>query len=173
MGREEYRRLRDSGAIMLRHLLDSGVKQFPLTPAARPIFDQMAAQRPRQIAPPIQSPPPSPTFASPSRSPFTTSSPATIPPFTVPIESSTTEQHTILGPQRPTPPPTDLPEPPPPPPDLPEKIQPPPVKPEEPKPELPKRKFDPDTVPIFFNPQSGGTNSPRPPVPPLPPRDKR
>src|SRR5664279_3020145 len=44
--REEYRRLRDDGASVLRGLLEGGVRQLPLTPSARPIFDTMAAQRP-------------------------------------------------------------------------------------------------------------------------------
>jgi hypothetical protein len=132
--RDEYRRLRDAGAGVLRQLLDSGVRQMPLTPPTRAmIFDEMEAQRP--AAPPPQ---PQQQRAAP-------------------------------------PPPSDLPEPPPsiaPPGDLPEYLPPPPVTP--PTSEPPKRKFDPDAVPIFFNPGSGssrGTNVP--PVPPLPPRDRQ
>ena len=132
LARDEYRRLRDSGAQVLRQLLDSGVRQMPLTPPTRAmIFDEMSAQRPTPPAPQPQA-----QRAAP-------------------------------------PPPTDLPEPPPsitPPTDLPEYLPPPPVTP--PVEEAPKRKFDPDAVPIFFNPSSSsqrGTNVP--PVPPLPPRD--
>jgi len=132
--RDDYRRLRDSGAQVLRQLLDSGVRQMPLTPPTRAmIFDDMTAQRPNP--------------------PATPQSQRTAPP-----------------------PPTDLPEPPPapapPPSDLPEYLPPPPVTP--PTNEPPKRRFDPDAVPIFFNPGSGsqrGTNVP--PVPPLPPRDRQ
>ncbi|MEP7290445.1 MAG: hypothetical protein ABI835_01625 [Chloroflexota bacterium] len=125
--REEYRRLRDSGASILRGLLDSEVRQFALTPPARPIFDEMNAQRPVE-----------------SRS--------------VPVV------------QRAAPPqPADLPEPPLPP-DLPEYIPPPPVSAPETLPE-PGRRFDPDAVPIFFNPGQRGNNSSVPPVPPLPRRD--
>lgn len=53
--RDEYRRLRDSGAGLLRDLLNGGVRQLAITPPARPIFDEMAAQRPVTQAPP---PPP-------------------------------------------------------------------------------------------------------------------
>ncbi|MEO8395428.1 MAG: hypothetical protein ABI700_20715, partial [Chloroflexota bacterium] len=136
--RDEYRHLRDSGAGVLRQLLDSGVRQIPLTPPTRAmIFDEMSAQRPT-------APPPQPQY----------------------------QQQRIAPP----PPPTDLPEPPLPPADMPEYLPPPPVTPpvyEEP----PKRKFDPDAVPIFFNPASNASGSPRgtnvPPVPPLPPRDRQ
>lgn len=44
--RDEYRRLRDDGAALLRQLLDVGVRQLAMTPAARPIFGDMAAQNP-------------------------------------------------------------------------------------------------------------------------------
>ena len=131
--RDEYRRLRDSGAGVLRQLLDSGVRQMPLTPPTRAmIFDDMNAQRP--------------------------AAPATPSP-----------QQRVAPP----PPPNDLPEPAPAPPsDLPEYLPPPPINPPIDAP--PKRQFDPDAVPIFFNPGSGssrGTNVP--PVPPLPPRDRQ
>jgi hypothetical protein len=138
--RDEYRRLRDSGASLLRQLLDSEVRQQPVTPATRPIFGEMAAQRP-------------PT-ASESRG---------------------------AGWQG-APPPDNLPEPPAPPATLPEEqgaaqaqgqgrtVPPPP--PEFPPEEASRRAFDPDAVPIFFNP--GRTASlPKPPVPTLPPREKR
>jgi hypothetical protein len=123
--REEYRRLRDSGASLLRGLLDGGVRQLAITPPARPIFDEMNAQRP-------------------------------------------SETRSIPSAQKITPPqPADLPEPPLPP-DLPEDIQPPASVPET-LPE-PARRFDPDAVPIFFNPGQRGTNQSVPPVPPLPRR---
>ncbi len=187
LGREEYRRLRDSGAVALRHLLESGVRQFPLTPAARPILDQMAAQQRPPAFPqtPSFSSPPQPQSPAPSSvSAFLAQDEPPVPhqatpPFTVPIEQAagqqpTMQQPTSLGPSRSAPPPpADLPEPPPPPPDLPETLQAPPVQPEVAQPEPAKRRFDPDSVPIFFNPQSGSTNSPAPPVPPLRPRDKR
>ena len=48
---------------------------------------------------------------------------------------------------------------------MPEEIAPP----SQPQPP-PRRSFDPDAVPLFFNPTQGGTNLPAPPVPPLPPR---
>lgn len=126
--RDEYRRLRDNGASLLRGLLESSVRQLPVTPAARPIFDEMNAQRG-----------------------------ANTPPSTQAAKSS------------PPPPPTDLPEPPAPPampPDLPEYVSPPPVKPQE-----DARRFDPDAVPIFFNPGKRDSAQPLPPVPPLPPRE--
>jgi hypothetical protein len=130
--RDEYRRLRDSGAGLLRDLLNSGVRQLSVTPPARPIFDEMAAQRPASAAPPP-------------------------PPTTLPQEQSA------------PPKPTDLPAPPAPP-DLPEYIPPPPVLPED-IPEPAPRRFDPDAVPIFFNPgQQRGSNPSVPPVPPLPGR---
>src|SRR5262249_25483974 len=44
--REEYRRLRDSGAQVLRNLLNAEVRQWPVTPPARPIFEEMARQHP-------------------------------------------------------------------------------------------------------------------------------
>ncbi len=134
--RDDYRRLRDSGAAHLRGLLDGEGRQFPLTPAARPIFAEMSA---------------SPSIQAPARQ-------ATQPP-----------------------PPADLPEtlvaPPPLPDSMPEQLSPPPdtlpeapAAPAAPEPPSP-RKFDPDAVPIFFNPQRGGsTGSAAPPVPPLPRR---
>jgi len=131
--REDYRRLRDSGAAILRQLLNEGVRQLPLTPSARPIFDQMAAER------------------------------------------ATDEVLRAVPP----PPPEDLPEPPPLPPDLPEYLPPPSITAPTSAPEAQpaRRRFDPDAVPIFFNPNNPnanpqrGTNVPPPPVPPLPPRD--
>lgn len=126
--RDEYRRLRDTGASLLRGLLESNVRQLPVTPAARPIFDEMNAQRG-----------------------------ASTPPATQAAKSSA------------PPPPPDLPEPPAPPampPDLPEYVSPPPVKPQE-----DARRFDPDAVPIFFNPGKRDSAQPLPPVPPLPPRE--
>ncbi len=129
--REDYRRLRDAGASLLRELLEGDFRQLALTPAARPIFDEMNAQRGSAASP----------------------APAA--------------QHV------PPPMPADLPEPPAPPempPDLPEYVPPPPVNAPEDVTE-PLRRFDPDAVPIFFNPGSRGANSqPVPPVPPLPPR---
>lgn len=128
--RDEYRRLRDTGASLLRGLLESSVRQLPVTPAARPIFDEMNAQRGTSAPPAAQA--------------------ATNAP----------------------PPPTDLPEPPAPPempPDLPEYVPPPPIKPEA-APES-ARRFDPDAVPIFFNPGKRDSAQPLPPVPPLPPRE--
>ena len=62
--RDEYRRLRDNGAAMLRQLLETDVRQLPLTPPARPIFDDMAAQRPATQAQPAaaqRTAPPPPT----------------------------------------------------------------------------------------------------------------
>lgn len=126
--RDAYRQLRDRGVALLRQLLDINVQQLPLTPAARPIFDDMAAQRPeaqlQTVVPARSAPPPQPV---------------------------------------------DLPEPPAPPETMPEEIQAPPPAPAPAEP--PKRTFDPDAVPIFFNP---GANPQRgssvPPVPPLPPR---
>lgn len=60
--RDEYRHLRDNGAAALRQLLDSSVRQLPLTPAARPMFEDMAAQRPalqtQTVAPARTAPPP-------------------------------------------------------------------------------------------------------------------
>ncbi len=52
--RGDYRRLRDSGAAYLRALLEGAGRQFPLTPATRPIFAEMtaAANVPAQPAPP-------------------------------------------------------------------------------------------------------------------------
>lgn len=47
--RDDYRRLRDDGAALLRQLLDTPVRQLPLTPPARPIFEDMAAQRPADL----------------------------------------------------------------------------------------------------------------------------
>ena len=138
--REEYRRLRDTGASLLRALLDGEVRQLPITPAARPIFDEMNAQR------------------GASTPPATSTTPAAQKPTAAP----------------PPPPPADLPEPPAAPAmplDLPEYIPPPPVKPPEPSPE-PARRFDPDAVPIFFNPGTKRDSAqPLPPVPPLPPRE--
>ncbi len=134
--REEYRRLRDSGAAVLRGLLEGGARQLPLTPAARPIFDDMAAQRP---APPISTPeaaPPAPTTL-PEPPP---------PPMTIPEEAAPAPS--VQVPSTPQPPP--------------------------PAPEPAPRRFDPDAVPLFFNPGSpqrgtnvNGTNVP----PPLHPRD--
>ncbi len=124
--REEYRRLRDSGASVLRQLLESQVRQLPVTPPTRPIFNEMVAQRP----------------------------------------ALKTEKHPLVAPPQPL----DLPEPPPPPATLPEEPQAPPPPPELPE-TAPPRRFDPDAVPIFFNP--GRTTLPKPPVPPLPPREKR
>jgi hypothetical protein len=132
--RDEYRRLRDSGAGLLRELLNSGVQQFALTPPARPIFDEMAAQRPPEQRP--------------------------APPTTLPQEQAKT-----IPPK-----PTDLPAPPPPS-DLPEYIQPPPITPQD-IPEPAPRRFDPDAVPIFFNPGQGQRGS-NPAVPPVPPRPGR
>lgn len=138
LAREEYRRLRDSGAAVLRQLLDQPVRQIAVTPPTRPIFNEMAAQRP----------------------------------------ATRTETHAqVAAPpaERATPPPpADLPEPPPPPATLPEEAQ-TRALPSPPPPELPEsaaaRHFDPDAVPIFFNPSR--TTLPKPPVPPLPPREKR
>ncbi|MCZ2096157.1 MAG: hypothetical protein LC121_07810 [Anaerolineae bacterium] len=126
--RDDYRRLRDDGAAMLRQLLDAPVRQLPLTPPARPIFEDMAAQRP-----------------------------ADHQPADLPIEM-------VIGTQQALPPPpADLPEPPPLPDTMPEEIQAPPAAaPVEPA----KRLFDPNAVPIFFNP---GTNAQRGSVPPVPP----
>ncbi len=137
--REEYRRLRDSGAQVLRGLLDANVRQWPVTPPTRPIFEEMAAQHP----------------AVKTDQHAQTAPPADLPEATAP------------------PPPHDLPEPPAPV-TLPEERQtasapPLDLPPEEP----PKRAFDPDAVPIFFNPSRAATTLPRPPVPPLPPREKR
>ncbi|MFN8450957.1 MAG: hypothetical protein U0521_20850 [Anaerolineae bacterium] len=47
--RDEYRHLRDNGAATLRQLLDSAVRQLPLTPAARPMFEDR-----RRSAPALQ-----------------------------------------------------------------------------------------------------------------------
>src|SRR5215468_828367 len=55
LARDEYRRLRDSGAIVLRQLLAAGVRQMPVTPPTRAmIFDEMSAQRPTPPPPPPQ-----------------------------------------------------------------------------------------------------------------------
>ncbi len=126
--RGDYRRLRDSGAAYLRALLELTGRQFPLTPAARPIFAEMAAGAPAQPAPPP---------------------PADLPetaPTAPPIPDSMPEQLT------PTQPPSTLPEA--------------PAAPPEPAP----RKFDPDAVPIFFNPAPRDANNPPPLAPPLPRR---
>jgi hypothetical protein len=128
--RDEYRRLRDSGAGLLRNLLDAGVRQLAVTPAARSIFDEMTAPRPDS---------PAPSAAGVAKTA-----------------------------QAAPPPPADLPEPPMPP-DLPEYIPPPPTSVPQEAPE-PVRRFDPDAVPIFFNPGQRTNNPPAPPVPPLPPR---
>ncbi len=122
--RPDYRHLRDGGAAQLRQLLDSGVRQLPITPPTRPIFQDMAQKPSQQETEPLQRPAPPPQ-------------------------------------------PVDLPEPPPAPPDtMPEEIQAPPAQ----EPESAPRRFDPDAVPIFFNPQRGATPA-TPPVPPLPPRE--
>ncbi len=128
--REDYRRLRDSGAALVRGLLEGEVKQLPLTPPARPIFDEIA-RRPAAV--------------------------------------STVRHPRAAAP----PPPVDLPEPPLPG-TMPEEVQQPPELPEA-LPEPAPRKFDPDAVPIFFNPgqqgqQGSGATRATPPVPPLPPR---
>jgi hypothetical protein len=127
--RDEYRRLRDGGSAYLRALLEGDVRQLPLTPAARPIFDDLA-RRPAAI--------------------------------------STSKSQRAAAP----PPPADLPEPPLPS-TMPEERQMPPDLPEVPAQTQPvPRTFDPDAVPIFFNPGQNqrGAARPAPPVPPLPPR---
>jgi hypothetical protein len=140
--RDEYRHLRDDGAAMLRQLLQSSVRQLPLTPPARPIFEDMVAQHP-----------------APSVAPVAASSAAP--------EQTAKQARPALS-AAPPPMPADLPEPPPMPPDtMPEEIQAPPAQtPEAPSVPSP-RTFDPEAVPIFFNPGRGGNV---PPVPPLPPR---
>ena len=55
--RGDYRRLRDSGAAYLRALLEGEGRQFPLTPAARPIFAEMAAAPANIPAKPAPPPP--------------------------------------------------------------------------------------------------------------------
>jgi hypothetical protein len=132
VSRDDYRRLREGGTSVLRGLLEGDVKQFPLTPPIRPIFDDLARR---------------PAAVSTSRTKR-----AAAPP----------------------PPPADLPEPPLPS-TIPEERQMPPDLPEVPAQTQPvPRTFDPDAVPIFFNPgqQPGasGATRPAPPVPPLPPR---
>lgn len=86
-----------------------------------------------------------------------------------PATTSTSKRERAVG--SPPPPPADLPEPPLPT-SMPEERQPPPDLPEAPAPEPARRHFDPDAVPIFFNParQTPDMTRPTPPVPPLPPR---
>lgn len=87
--RGDYRRLRDSGATYLRALLGIQGRQFPLTPAARPIFAEMtagaAASAPAQAAPP---PPTDLPETAPAAPPIPDSMPEQImpsaPPSTLP-----------------------------------------------------------------------------------------
>ncbi len=130
--RGDYRRLRDSGATYLRALLGIQGRQFPLTPAARPIFAEMAvapANTPAKPAPPPPTDLPETTTAAP------------------PIPDSMPEQLTSSEP------PATLPE-----------------APAAPAPEPAPRKFDPDAVPIFFNPAPRDAGNPPPLAPPLPRR---
>jgi hypothetical protein len=127
VSRDEYRQLREGGAAYLRGLLEGEVRQLPLTPPIRPIFDDLSS-RPAAVS---------------------------------------TSKHERTAP----PPPADLPEPPLPN-TMPEEALPPPDLPEAPV-EPARRSFDPDAVPIFFNPSKGSVGDltrPAPPVPPLPPR---
>ncbi|HVU12597.1 MAG TPA: hypothetical protein VHD90_15040 [Phototrophicaceae bacterium] len=87
--REEYRRLRDDGAAVLRGLLEGGARQLPLTPAARPIFDDMAAQRATEgrLAPPISVPesvPAPTTLPEPPPPPATMPEEMSVPPAAAP-----------------------------------------------------------------------------------------
>ncbi len=69
--------------------------------------------------------------------------------------------------------PADLPEPPAAPATMPEEIRAPPI-PQETESQPPRRTFDPDAVPIFFNPGSSGQRGTNvPPAAPLPPPERR
>ncbi len=130
--RGDYRRLRDSGAAYLRALLELTGRQFPLTPAARPIFAEMTtapANVPAQPAPP-----------PPADLPET----ATTPPIPDSMPEQLTPERPAASNACPKRPPA--------------------------APEPAPRKFDPDAVPIFFNPAPRDTNNPPPLAPPLPRR---
>ena len=131
--RGDYRRLRDSGAAYLRALLEGAGRQFPLTPATRPIFAEMtaAANVPAQPAPPPPEDLPETASAAP-------------PPIPDSMPEQLTAQPPSTLPEAPAAPPTE--------------------------PEPAPRKFDPDAVPIFFNPAPRDTNNPPPLAPPLPRR---